>query len=82
MTRMDHDYCSQSRQKRSSTLDGPNCEFASNEFDSHARITCLLDGDEIIGSEDVLHLGQLTTRLNSLPLEEYIRDRDFIRTTW
>ncbi|HEU0298865.1 MAG TPA: hypothetical protein VFR37_05405 [Longimicrobium sp.] len=75
-------FCSRSPWGRSSTLDGPHCEFESDKFDSHARITCNLDGDEIAASVDVLHLNELTARLNSLPPEEYIRDRDFIRQTW
>lgn len=65
-----------------STLEGPHCEFESDQFDSYACITCNIDGDHIVGSQEVLSLNQLTAHLNKLPLDEYTRERDIIRETW
>jgi hypothetical protein len=67
---------------KDSSLEGPHCEFESNRFDTYARISCAIDGDLIVGSQDVLYLNELTARLNRLSLEEYTRDRDFIRESW
>jgi hypothetical protein len=65
-----------------SSLQGPHCTFESNRFDTYASITCTIDGDLIVGSQDVLYLNEVTARLNRLSVEDYTRDRDFIRESW